>query len=153
MLAQLPLRTRLVVGFCTTMLLVLTAAGAFVYWRVAFALDRQVNEDLSEVSGRLISVVEPSGQLAAGAQLDSSEAYQVLDSDGRVLTHSDSLGGAPLLDPSVAKRALSSPIRTDIGKFLPISRHPLRAYAIPIPHSQPQRAAILVVAVRRDHRD
>ena len=153
MLAQLPLRTRLVVGFCATMLLVVTAAGAFVYWRVSFALDRQVNEDLSEVSSRLIGAVNPSGQLAAGAKLDSSEAYQVLDSKGRVLTHSDSLSEAPLLDPVVAQRALSSPIRTDIGNFLPISRHPLRAYAIPIPHSQPQRAGILVVAVRRDHRD
>jgi len=152
MLAQLPLRTRLVVGFCATMLLVLTAAGAFVYWRVSFALDRQVNEDLSEVSGRLIGAVDPAGQLAAGTQLYSSEAYQVLDSEGRVLTHSDSVS-APLLDPVVAKAALSAPIRIDIGKFLPISRHPLRAYAIPIPHSQPQRAAILVVAVRRDHRD
>ena len=101
MLAQLPLRTRLVVGFCATMLLVLTAAGAFVYWRVSFALDRQVNEDLSEVSGRLIGAVDPAGQLAAGTQLYSSEAYQVLDSEGRVLTHSDSVS-APLLDPVVA---------------------------------------------------
>jgi hypothetical protein len=36
--ARLPLRVRLVAGFSATMMLVLAAAGAFVYWRVSFAL-------------------------------------------------------------------------------------------------------------------
>ncbi|MDX6323314.1 MAG: two-component system, OmpR family, sensor kinase, partial [Propionibacteriaceae bacterium] len=49
-LARLPLRVRLVAGFSATMLLVLTATAAFVYWRVSFALDRQINEELSELS-------------------------------------------------------------------------------------------------------
>jgi two-component system, OmpR family, sensor kinase len=75
---QFPLRVRLVAGFSATMLLVLAAAGSFVYWRVAFALDRQVNEDLTELSHRLKPFVTPGGQLAADAPaLAGTEAYQV----------------------------------------------------------------------------
>ena len=62
--ARLPLRVRLVAGFSATMLLVLAAAGGFVYWRVSFALDRQVNEDLTALSRRLAPLVTPSGPLA-----------------------------------------------------------------------------------------
>ena len=143
----------MVAGFSATMLLVLAAAGAFVYWRVSFALDRQVNEDLSALSIRLTPLVTPSGQLPKDAPLGSNEAYQVLDSTGTVLTHSSSLSTDPLLNPAVARRALSSPVRRDIGTLLPVSRHPLRTYATALPHAQSQRAAILVVAVRRNHRD
>jgi two-component system OmpR family sensor kinase len=150
---RLPLRVRLVAGFSATMLLVLAAAAAFVYWRVSFALDRQVNEDLSALSIRLQPLVTPSGQLPKDAPLGSNEGYQVLDSNGTVLTHSSSLSADPLLGPAVARRALSSPVRRDIGTLLPVSRHPLRAYATALPHAQSQRAAILVVAVRRNHRD
>ena len=151
--ARASLRLRLVAGFSAAMLLVLAAAGAFVYWRVAFALDRQVNEDLSDVSRRVAAVVDPSGQLAEGVSLTSNEAYQVLDSNGRVLNYSLSIGPEPLLEPAVARGAFSSPLRRDIGRMLPISPHPLRAYAVALAWPQPQRAAILVVAVRRDHRD
>lgn len=70
---RLPLRVRLVAGFSAAMLLVLAAAGAFVYWRVTFELGRQVNEDLLEVSNRLTPFIAPSGAAAgrrpAAAQL------------------------------------------------------------------------------------
>jgi len=152
--ARLPLRVRLVAGFSATMLLVLAAAGAFVYWRVSFALDRQVNQDLTEVSVRLTPLVTPSGRLARGAPpLASTEAYQVLDFHGKVLTHSGSLTADPLLAPAVARRAQTMPVRRDIGQLLPIDHRPLRAYATALPHPKTQKAAILVVAVRRDHRD
>jgi two-component system OmpR family sensor kinase len=152
--ARLPLRMRLVAGFSATMLLVLAAAGAFVYWRVAFALDRQVNEDLVALSGRLAPLVEPSGRLVAGQPvLAGSEGYQVLDSGGRVLSFSPSLGPDPLLEPAVAARALSAPVRRDVGRLLPINDRPLRAYATALPQAPERRAAVLVVAVRRDHRD
>jgi two-component system OmpR family sensor kinase len=151
---RLPLRVRLVAGFSAAMLLVLAAAGAFVYWRVTFALDRQVNEDLLEVSNRLTPFIAPSGQLRADAPpLPSSELYQVLDADGKVLTSSASLGGEPLLNAALARTALSAPVRRDVGDLLPINRRPLRAYATALVHRDSQRAAILVVAVRRDHRD
>jgi signal transduction histidine kinase len=151
---QFPLRVRLVAGFSATMLLVLAAAGSFVYWRVAFALDRQVNEDLTELSHRLKPFVTPRGQLAADAPaLAGSEAYQVLDRAGQVLAHSRSLTADSLITPAAAHKALRRPVRQDIGPLLPINNRPLRAYAIPLPRAGDQRAAVLVVAVRRDHRD
>jgi two-component system OmpR family sensor kinase len=152
--ARLPLRVRLVAGFSATMLLVLAAAGGFVYWRVSFALDRQVNEDLTALSRRLAPLVTPSGPLAEGGPaLASSEGYQVLDSDGRVLSFSPSLGPNPLLAPARAQQALTAPVRQDVGRLLPINDRPLRAYATALAATQNRRAAVLVVAVRRDHRD
>jgi len=152
--ARLPLRVRLVAGFSATMLLVLAAAAAFVCWRVAFALDRQVNEDLNDVSRRIAPFVTPTGPLAKDAPaLANTEGYQVLDRSGKVLAYSPSLGAHPLVAPAVARKSLSKPVRKDIGRLLPINNHPLRAYATRLPHADSQQAAVLVVAVRRDHRD
>ena len=152
--ARLPLRVRLVAGFSATMLLVLVAAGAFVYWRVSFALDRQVNEDLANLSGRLAPLVTPAGGvLGERAALDSTDGYQVLDSSGRVLSFSASIGAEPLLDASQARAALTAPLRLDVGPLLPITPRPLRAYAVPLPQAQGRAAAALVVAVARNHRD
>ena len=39
--------TRLVLAVIAAMSVVLTGAGAFVYWRVSYALDRQLNQDLT----------------------------------------------------------------------------------------------------------
>jgi signal transduction histidine kinase len=145
---------RLVAGFSATMMLVLAAAGAFVYWRVSFALDRQVNEDLVDLSRRLAPLVDASGRLVDGEPaLASSEGYQILDSEGRVLSFSVSLGPDPLLDPAVAAEASRAPVRRDVGRLLPINDRPLRAYATALPQRQEGRAAVLLVAVRRDHRD
>src|SRR5436190_780785 len=41
-----PIVTRLVLAVAAAMSLVLVLAGAFVYWRVEFALNRQLNQDL-----------------------------------------------------------------------------------------------------------
>jgi signal transduction histidine kinase len=152
--AQLPLRIRLVAGFSATMLVVLAAASGFVYWRVAFAVDRQLNEDLTELAHRLEPFVTPSGPVAADAPaLAGTEAYQVLDRTGRVLAHSPSLTADSLIPRAAAHKAMRTPVRQDIGPLLPINNRPLRAYAIPLPRSGDQRAAVLVVAVRRDKRD
>ena len=152
-LDRLPLRVRLVAGFSATMLLVLLAAGGFVYWRVHFALDRQVDEDLIEATTRLVPLVTGSGALAASASaVDRNEIYQVLDDQGRLLSASPTAGPQPLLAPADAREALRAPLRRDNGALLPIKNHPLRSYAVPLPATGGP-AAILVVAVRRDHRD
>jgi two-component system, OmpR family, sensor kinase len=53
----------------------------------------------------------------------------------------------------VATRALSAPVRRDVGRLLPINDRPLRAYATALPQAEQRQAAVLLVAVRRDHRD
>lgn len=150
---RLPLRARLVAGFSATMVLVLLAAGAFVYWRVSFALDRQVNDDLTQISQQLLPLVTGSGALQATAPaVDRSADYQVVDRDGRILTTSPTAGPQPLVSPSDARAALQAPVRRDIGALFAIRSHPLRAYAIALPGSSGP-AAVLVVAVPRNHRD
>lgn len=150
---RLPLRVRLVSGFSATMVLVLLAAGAFVYWRVSFALDRQVNEDLTEISQQLTPLVTGSGALQPTAPaVDRSADYQVLDRQGRILTASPTAGPQPLISADDARAALDGPVRRDIGALFALRSHPLRAYAVALP-DRGGPAAVLVVAVPRNHRD
>ncbi len=151
---RLPLRARLVAGFSATMFVVLAAAGAFVYWRVDYALDRQVNGELTEVAGIVAPLVTPSGRLEPGAdRVVGGELFQVLDHDGRVIYSSPGTGSDPLLTPETGRAAQQAPVRRDIGTLLTLRQVRLRAYATALPDAQRQRAAVLVVAVRRDHRD
>jgi hypothetical protein len=130
--ARLPLRVRLVAGFSAAMLFVLAAAAAFVYWRVAFALDRQVNEDLNDVSRRIAPFVTPTGPLAKDAPAASTEAYQGARGPGKVLAYSPSLGARPLSDQPWRGGIVETRTRGH-RQALPISNHPLRAYATRLP--------------------
>ncbi len=157
-LARLPLRVRLVAGFSATMFLVLTAAGAFVYWRVQFALDRQLDDDLARATEILTPLVQPDGRVASdGDGVVESELFQVLDRNGTLLSSSPALAGRSLVSTGTVARALEAPVTRDIvrdvGALLPTTEDPLRVQATRLPHASTQRAAVLVVAVRRDHRD
>ncbi|MGZ4455427.1 MAG: ATP-binding protein [Nocardioides sp.] len=154
-LGRLPLRYRLVAGFSAAMLVVLGAAGGFVYWRVEFALDRQLDGDLATATGLLLPLVRPDGSTSHGtARLSGTELYQVLDARGRVLASSPTLAGAPLVTPTTIRAAASGPVRRDIGALLPTTRDPLRVLVTRVHGAGAgQRADVLVVAVRRDHRD
>ena len=153
-LHRLPLRARLVAGFSASMFVVLAAAGAFVYWRVDYALDRQINTELTAVSHVVAPLVTPSGRLARGAdRVVGDQLYQVMSRDGTVLNYSPALGPAPIVGAATVRRALTTPVRRDIGTLLPIKNRRLRAYASALPGDGHQQAAVLVVAVRRDHRD
>ena len=153
-ISRIALRRRLVAGFAATMLVLLTAAGAFVYWRVQFALDRSLNRDLDGASDELTPLVRESGRLPADqATLARVDGFQVLDATGRVLDHDTKLGGRPVLSPAVLQRALRSPVRQDTGDFLPAARRPLRLYAAPVRTYGSAHPLVLVVAVRRAERD
>ena len=152
--ARLPLRLRLVAGFSATMLLVLTGAGAFVYWRVEYALDRQLDGDLASETQVLAPLVGPDGQLVPDAsRVVGSELFQVLDGEGRLLASSPTLAVRPLVGPRTARAALGQPVRRDIGALLPTTRDPLRVLVTPLPGAGQQQATVLVVAAKRNHRD
>jgi two-component system, OmpR family, sensor kinase len=153
-MARLPLRVRLVAGFSATMFLVLAAMSAFVYWRVHFALDRQLNGDLTSDTRVLAPLVGPNGQLSSGVRgVVDSELYQVLDHDGNVLSASPTLQSRAIVSPAMARRAIRAPVLSDVGALLPTTRDPLRVYVTELPSADQQQAAFLVVAVRRNHRD
>ncbi len=152
-LSRLSLRVRLVAGFAATMLVVLAAAGSFVYWRVQFALDRELDSELVDTSTRLASQVTPAGQLRDKSALLSGERYQVLDAEGHVLSHSPSGPAEALLDPEAVHEALAKPVRRDIGSLLPGTSHPLRVYATSLDALPAGPAAVLAVAAERKQRD
>ncbi|MDF9814231.1 HAMP domain-containing sensor histidine kinase [Streptomyces sp. SPB162] len=152
---RLPLRIRLVAGFSVTILLVLSAAGAFVYLRVQYALDLRLNEDLSEQAQQVAGNISPLHETAVGTAAVHS-SFQVLDTGNRVLAHGPGVPGTSLLRPQELASALVRPQRRDRGALLPISARPLRLYAEPLAAgTRPPagRPAVVVVAARRDQRD
>jgi signal transduction histidine kinase len=151
-LRTLPLRTRLVSGFAVAMLVLLTVAGAVVYWRVEYALDRGLDTELASAGHVIAPLVAADGVVASPEAANATgTAWQVLDAAGEVL---DSGGPAPdrslvpaarLADVGVAGRTL------DVGTLLPVSAAPYRVEVTEL--DTPGPAAYLLVGVRRDHRD
>lgn len=151
-LRRLPIRARLVAGFVAAMLVVLAAAGGFVYWQVKVALDRELNSELIATSQRLGSNIDARGRLTNQSALLSGERYQVLDAAGRVLSQSPGRPEA-LLTPDVVRRALTEPVTMDVGELLPANERSLRVYGSPLDAGQSGPAAVLVVSLARDQRD
>lgn len=153
-LSSLPLRVRLVTGFTAAMTAVLAVAGSFVYWRVTYALDLRLNNDLRAVAVSLAPAVSRAGLIPESPvvrRTPGGHLYQVLDSGGRVLDAGDQLGRTPLLPPARIGAAMHGETFTDVGALLPVSRRPLRLLAVPLRSAGPAR--VLLVAERRDGRD
>ena len=153
-LRRLPLRVRLVAGFAAAMLVLLTAAGAFVYWRVEYALDRGLDTELTSARTVIAPLVGPDGSVASAASADATgTAWQVLAADGTVL---DSGGPAPARPLVRASDLPARGTRTlDVGTLLPIADAPFRVdvTALDDAGGTAGEAAYLLVGVRRDHRD
>ena len=152
-LRRLPLRTRLVAGFAVVMAVVLTAGGAFIFWRVDVALDARVNGDLRADAAEIAPLVQPDGSVADGDDDDGAalSQHQVLDASGRVLSAGSAVGSTPLLPPDAVRRALEGPVTHDVGSALPTEDRPLRLYAVPLRAGTASAggAAVLVVATSR----
>ena len=148
-MTRLPLRVRLVAGFVAAMLVLLAAAGVFVYWRVEYALDRGLDTELARASTTLGALVDTSGAVTSLAAADATGAgWQVLDEGGGVL----SSGGPAPTTPMVTARELPDPgsARTvETGSFLPGADSPFRIRISALDDS----GLYLLVGVRRDHRD
>jgi hypothetical protein len=122
-LGSLPLRTRLVAGFVVAMLVLLTVAGGFVYWRVEYALDRGLDTELARATATISPLVGQDGRVTTPGSADATgTTWQVLDAQGRVL---DSGGGAPsgpMVGPAVLADVGSG--RCAVGAGTPRSRSP-----------------------------
>ncbi|HEY6886913.1 MAG TPA: ATP-binding protein [Solirubrobacter sp.] len=150
-LHRLPLRVRLVVGFVVAMVVVLIAAGAFVFWRVQYALDHRLDQDLRSQTSDVRQAAAGQTPTAALASLhDQARDAQLLAADGSVLASGSGISG-PLLTPAQAREAARHELETARGNlFSPRGRH-LRILALPVRGSGP--AAVAVSAVRLDQRD
>ena len=149
-MSRLPLRVRLVSGFVAAMLVLLTAAGAFVYWRVEYALDRGLDTELRQATAVITPLVDASGHVTSPEAADATGAgWQVLDDSGQVLDSGGTAPQAPLVSATDLDPGGSGALIKDIGKLLPIADKP---YRVQITALEPA-GQYLVVGVRRDHRD
>ena len=147
--SRLSLRIRLVAGFSVAMLVLLIGAGAFVYWRVEYALDRGLDSELKQATSVIVPLVGVDGTVSSPEAADATGvAWQVLDAGGDVL---DSGGPAPSR-PLLSADGLH-PGTTDVGSLLPVSDKPYRVRLTALDQATGQRAAYVLVGVRRDHRD
>ncbi|MEX0426116.1 ATP-binding protein [Nocardioides sp. DS6] len=148
---RLPLRVRLVAGFAVAMLVVLIGAGAFVYWRVDFALDRGLDTELSQATTTLRPLVGADGRVERRTTADATgAAWQVLDESGSVRDHGGPAGADAMVGTRTLARAARSPQTVNIGDFLPASHKP---YRLQITQARSAPRLFLLVGVRRDHRD
>lgn len=149
-MSRLPLRLRLVAGFSATMLLVLAAAGAFVYWRVQYALDRGLDTELDQAATTMVPLVCQDGRVRDEEAADATGvAWQVVTPDGQVLARGGPAGSRPLVGRSVLDSAEGGAATADVGRFLPASDVAYRLLVERVPGSDD----VLLVGVRRDHRD
>ena len=149
--SRLPLRLRLVAGFSLATLVVLLAAGTFVYWRVDYALDRDLDTELVQASSTLGSLVRPTGRISDRSAAEATGvAWQVLAADGRVVDAGGPAGPRPLVTPLQLTRVRSTAATYDVGRFLLGSPKP---YRLRVVRAVPSPPRYLVVGVRRDHRD
>jgi signal transduction histidine kinase len=109
------IRVRIIAAVVAAMTAVLLVAGGFVYWRVSYALDRQLNQDLRAYTDLV------TGQLGAGDRLPADKpglVSETFTTDGRVLERSDR-GIRRLLTEHQVRTATSHPRRLELGAFLP----------------------------------
>jgi heavy metal sensor kinase len=98
---NLPLRVRLTLAFAVGMALVLSALGAFVYWRVGQDLLASVDLSLRARAQIVVAGIHTgtSGIIeSSGSLIDSDESFaQVLDATGHVVAASSPALSTPLL--------------------------------------------------------
>jgi len=141
LVGERPIVTRLVLAVAGTMAVVLVLAGAFVFWRVQFALNRQLNQDLDAYE----ELVEHA--LATGGTPPSDtpgQSYQVYDLDGRVV------GGdatARLVGPATVRAASAgAERREDVGALLPPAARAYRVVTARLESPGPPRVAAYAIS-------
>ncbi len=141
-----PIVTRLVLATAVAMAAVLAVAAAFVYWRVEFALTRQLNQDLDAYQ----RVVERAVRAGTTPPSDTpGETFQVYDVRGRRILGDHA--GEPLVGAEVRARAVrDGEQRVDVGSFLPVPEH---AYRVVVSRVDSPRGPVVVVSAisRRKH--
>jgi two-component system OmpR family sensor kinase len=154
---HLPIQVRLTAGFAVAMMVLLTAAGAFVYSRVRYALDLRLNEDLTARATQISETLKANPRRLGDVlnTVGPTDAYdQLLDSGGKLVAAGPASTGTPLLTGADLTRARTTPLLLDRGAVLPISRRPLRIYAFALPPEAAASGAVIgVVSVRLDQRD
>jgi signal transduction histidine kinase len=100
--SRLPIRARLTAAFALAMVVVLAAAGLFVYLRLEADLDESVTAGL----GNRAAAVAASEQASAGAAGEDEEGFaQLVATDGEVHDSAGGAGSRAALTPSELRSA------------------------------------------------
>ncbi len=142
-----PIGTRLVLTVAVAMTAVLLLSAGFVYWRVAFALNRQLDQDLEAWRNVLVRA------LAKGQTLPRNtpgQTFQLYGQDGRLVSGNSSVGR--LISARRIQQVLDSgPVKYDVGELLPPRR---RAYLVRADRVRtPDGVRVLVAAISRSNHD
>ena len=144
-LAERTIVTRLVATVVAAMTVVLLVSGAVVWWRVSFALDRQVDRDLTAYAQVVAGDVRTD---QAPPTRTPGLSYQVFDTDGRLVSGD---AGRRLLDRArVRSAAAGAEVRREIGTLLPASDDARRVQGFRV-DTPVGRRVVAVAADRRGH--
>ena len=128
-LRRRPIVTRLVLAVAAAMGVVLLFTTAFVYWRVEYALNRQLNQDLKAWNSVVDRAVADGTRPPTGTP---GLKFQVYDRNGAVVMTSPDL--PPLATRSRVEEVLAgSDSDFDLGFFLPAPSHAYRVRPSVVP--------------------
>lgn len=140
--------TRLVLAVTLAMTAVLLFAGGFVYWRVDFALNRQLDQDLKAYQDDVTGEVQAGGALPQDRPGLTVQVYAI---DGTLLRRSDA-NVARLASTAEVRRAVSgTPVHRDVGSMIPPSPHPYRLSSVNT--QMGSRPVVVVSAISRAKHD
>lgn len=140
--------TRLVLAVTLAMTVVLLFAGGFVYWRVGYALDRQLDQELKAYQDDVNAVVQNDSAPPKDRPGLTAQVYAV---DGTLLSRSDTNVARLVSVADIRQAAAGNLVHRDVGSFLPPSSHPYRLSSILT--QMGSRQVVVVSAISRAKHD
>jgi signal transduction histidine kinase len=141
-----PIVTRLVLAVALTMTAVLLIAGAFVFWRVGYALNRQLDQDLDAYQ----QVVQRAVATDNTPPTDTpGQSYQVYDPQGRVIASNATTRLAG--QDTIAQAATGTEVREDVGNLLPPTDHPYKVAVARV--DSPRGTVVVASAISQNKHD
>jgi signal transduction histidine kinase len=135
-----PIVTRLVLAVAAAMGVVLLATSGFVYWRVEFALNRQLDQDLKAWNSVVTRLVAEGAQPPKGTP---GLTFQTYDGAGALVSTSPGL--SRLASRSRVREVVAGTTRDfDLGSFLPAAA---RSYRVRPSVVQAPGGPLVVLAV------
>jgi signal transduction histidine kinase len=146
--SRLPIRLRLTLVFAVAMVLVLAAAGWFVYARVASDLNRALDEQLRARAQDLSALVRRGGSLGTtgGPFIEPGESFaELIAADGRVLDATEPIGHQSLISRAELAGARREAVFVNRSS-VPGLDEPARMLAVPLD------GRVLIVGATRENR-
>src|SRR3954453_15828801 len=134
-LRRLPIRLRLTLAFAAAMALVLAGTGAFVYFRMEYALDHSVDQGLRSRASDLTALVGQADEGLTNAGRSplterGENIAQILGSDGKVLDATPRFRSHPLLSGAERRRSLRGTVLLERSQMAGFDA-PVRLLATP----------------------